>query len=78
MIFPGLPLGLVEVYNDVSEHRMIPRGAFPEGSGIRLREREDVCCCIDPPVSTVELPHCTVIYKEDTQFRIFKPEMTEN
>jgi len=57
---------------------MISLRAFPEGSGVRLGKREDICCFIDPPVRSVEFPHCTVIHEQDTQFRIFKTEMMEN
>ena len=77
-VFPCLSFGLMNVHNDVSEQVMIIQHALLIGLGVRLREREDVCCFVDPPVRTIDLPHPAVIDKKDTQFRTFKSEMMES
>ena len=78
IIFPGLLFCFMKVHNDVPEKIILPLSALPGVCDGSLGKREAVRCVIDPPVRTVEFPHCTVVYKEDAQFRTFKPEMTES
>jgi len=63
-VFLCLPLGSMEVDDDIAEHEY---GAGEGRQTVKLREREDVCGFVHAAMPAVQRLHSAVIDEEDTE-----------